>query len=126
MHAQLHSDLAVGPATPMKPHIDRQIAIEIVSLLRAEGLMQGKSRVVDRSSVEVPLAVKHGTEPRQLCEALRATHPQLRECVVNAIDGHIQVNSAGQLMIQLPLRLRLAAIQCMHLANTGSMYSALV
>jgi hypothetical protein len=116
----------VGFATPMNPPIDRHMALEIVSLLRAEGLTRGKSRLLQPASVEVPLDAKTGTEPHEFCEAIKSTHPELPDWIGAAIEHHLQKDEEGHLVIRFPFQLRLVAIKCQHFANTGRMLPALI
>ena len=116
-----------GPSsTPMPPPIDRHMALEVVSLLRAEGLTRGKSRFLRPACVEVPLDTKPGTEPREFCEAIKATHPQLPEWISTTIERYLEKDCSGELVIRLPFQLRLIAIRCQHFANTGRQLPALV
>jgi hypothetical protein len=116
----------VGFATPMNPPIDRHMALEIVSLLRTEGLTRGKSRLLQPASVEVPLDAKTGTEPHEFCEAIKSTHPELPDWIVPAMEHHLQKDEEGHLVIRFPFQLRLVALKCQHFANTGRMLPALV
>jgi hypothetical protein len=110
----------------MDPSIDRQVALEVVSVLREEGLTRGRCRVVDRAAVELPLEVQQGLEPAEFCAAIRAQRPHMPERVAEAITGNVCRDADGTLKVKLSFRLRLAAIHCQHFANTGQQYGALV
>ena len=110
----------------MHPHIDRHMALEIVSLLRAEGLTRGKSRLLYPASVEVPLETRSGTEPREFCEAIKATHPEMPDWIAVAISEHLDKDDSGQLIIRFAFQLRLVALKCQHFANTGRLLPALI
>jgi hypothetical protein len=105
---------------PAESTIDRQVATDLVSLLRDDGLIRGPAVLTERAKVIVTLDVEKGTEPSQFCEAIKGAHPELAERIVLIIQNLIAKDSRGQLVLQFPFSLRLAAIQFRTFANTGS------
>lgn len=106
--------------------IDRQVATDLVSLLRDDGLIRGPAVLTDRAKVIVTLEVEQGTEPYQFCAAIKDAHPDLAERITSVIERLLAKDSRGQLVLQFPFSLRLAAIQFRTFANTGSMLLKLI
>jgi PAS domain S-box-containing protein len=101
--------------------INPDIAFALVSLLQVDGLRRGNCTIIKDATVEFVLDVKNGTKPKDFLEAFRSAHPEIPEDLASIIQENIRSDSIGQLVLEIPLRSGLKAVNLRHFANQGGL-----
>lgn len=96
--------------------IDRELAGDLIALLRLSGLLKGGAQTEQRSVI-VPVMVRAGTTAEDVAEALAADHVSLQPKIKAALLDGLVLRENGHVVLRLRFATKMAAIHIQAVAN---------